>query len=182
MDKRSILWPSAAIGAALLAAALTAPGAAQQGDDAEAPSTSDGPRSCLPHPTINRTKILNERNIVFVTQNDTIYNNQLAKECPSLKRDSLVNYGIANGRMCAGDKFQVLWETSPRNFVPAFMCELGTFVPITAAELEDLMAMTEDNRERRGRGRSRGEAVTTEQVELPSAETAPAAEQAAPAE
>ena len=186
MDQGSILWRPAAIGVVLLAAALTTPNAAQQDHDAEAKaelaSTPIDPRSCLPHPTINRTKILNDRNIVFVTQNDTIYNNELPKQCPSLKRTSLVSYNVASGRLCAGDRFQLLWEASPRNFVPAFVCQLGTFRPISAAELEDLLAMTEENRADRRRGRSSREAVTTEQVELPRAEAAPADAQAAPAE
>jgi hypothetical protein len=160
--------------AALLAAALTAPIGAQQGGAEDDPAVA--PRSCLPHPSIDRTKILNGRNIVFVTQDDTIYNNELPEACPSLKRNSLVNYGIANGRVCSGDKFQVLWETTPRNYMPAFLCELGTFVPITEAELEHLMAMTEETRGRRGRGRSSREAVTTEQLERPRAEALTAEE------
>jgi hypothetical protein len=92
----------------------------------------------------------------------------------------LVNYGIANGRICAGDRFQVLWETAPGNYSPAFLCQLGSFREISATELEDLLAMTEENREKRRRGRSSREAVTTEQVELPRAEAAPA--DAAPAD
>jgi hypothetical protein len=188
MHKGSSLrrFSATAIGALVLVAALTARSAAPQDDEAaaeaEAASTSAGPRSCLPHPTIDRTKILNDRNIVFVTQDDTIYNNELPKQCPSLKPNSLVNYSIANGRLCAGDRFQLLWESSPRNYVPAFVCQLGTFVPISADELQDLLAMTETNPERRRRGRSSREAVTTEQVELPRAETAPAATGTAPTE
>ena len=56
---------------------------------------------------------------------------------------------------------------------PAFVCQLGHFLPITAAELEDLTAMTDEDRARTSRRRSSREAVTTEQVELPPAETAP---------
>jgi hypothetical protein len=94
----------------------------------------------------------------------------------------LVNYAVEHGRMCAGDNFQLMWEASPRNYVPAFVCQLGLFVPITESELEDLTAVTEENRERRPRRRSLREAVTTEQVELPPAEAAPApADPAAPA-
>jgi hypothetical protein len=169
MDSNGIFFRPAAI-YVLMAAALAVPSAAQQGDDAEPANAPAGPRSCLAQPTIDRTKILDGKNIVFVTRQDTIYNNELPKQCPSLKRGSLVNYGIANGRLCAGDSFQVLWETKPGTYMPAALCRLGTFVPITAAELEDRLTMTEEHRERRGRrGRSSREAVTTEQVELPRA-------------
>jgi len=166
--------------AALLAAALTVPSSAQQGEEADPTASPTGTRSCLARPTIDRTKILNGRNIVFVTRDNTIYNNELPKECPSLNRRSLVNYGIQNGRMCAGDRFQVLWETGPGHYQPSAMCQLGNFVPITETELDDLTAMTEENRERSRRGRSKREAVTVEPVEAPLATPAPAAGEPAP--
>lgn len=175
MNKATNIGRAGATCAALLAAALTVPGAAQQGEEADPTAAPTGTRSCLPHPTIDRTKILNGRNIVFVTRDRTIYNNQLPKQCPSLNRRSLVNYGIQNGRICAGDRFQVLWENGPGNYQPSAMCALGNFVPITETELDDLAAMTDENRERSRRGRSKREAVTTEPVEAPATAPAPAA-------
>jgi len=166
MDNASLLERSVTF-AAMLAAVLATPIAAQQGDDAGA--IDAGPQTCLNQTDLRRVTILNARNIVFITRQDGIYNNQLPKECPGLNRKSLVNYPITNRRLCVGDRFQVLWEQSPGNFMPASMCPLGAFVPITEAELEDLTAMTEENRGRRQRGRSAREAVTTEQVELPPA-------------
>ena len=100
-----------------------------------------------------------------------------------MNRRSLINYGVANGRVCAGDRFQVMLETAPKSFLPGPLCELGAFVPITEAELEDLTAMTEPDRQRRSRGRSSREAVTSEQVELPRPDSAATErEPAAPAE
>ena len=180
MDHRSVLRRSAATCAALIAAALAAPGAAQQAEQTESTAAPAGPLACLRHPTIRRTKILNDRNIVFMTRDEAIYNNELPKTCSGLRRDSLVNFAIVNKRQCAGDVFQVLWQTSPGNYGPAFVCRLGPFVPITETELEDLTAMTGPDRERRRR--STREAVTTEQVELPPAATAPAPGESAPAE
>ena len=176
MNKATNIGRAGTTCAALLVAALTVPGSAQQGEEADPPDSPTGPRSCLPHPTITRTKILNGRNIVFVTRDNTIYNNELPKQCPSLSRRSLVNYGIQNGRICAGDRFQVLWESGPGHYQPAAMCQLGNFVPITETELDDLTAMTEENRDRSKRGRSKREAVTTEPVEVPprAAEPIPA--------
>jgi hypothetical protein len=159
--------------AALLAAALAAPGLAQQDEDADgAGDETGGPVECLKQAEVRRARILGNRNIVFVTRFDEIYNNQLPKECPGLRRNSLVSYPVTSARLCAGDRFQVLWEQQPGNYLPAALCPLGMFVPITATELEDLTAMTETNRGRRQRGRSTREAVTTQQVELPAA-TAP---------
>jgi hypothetical protein len=145
-------------------------GAGAQDGDAAARDESSVAQACLNHPTIRRTKVLNDRNIVFVTRDNQIYNNPLPRQCPGLRRNSVVNYGIANSRLCAGGLFQVLWEQGINNYLPAAVCKLGNFVPITEAELADLTAMTDVERGRRsGRrsGRSSREAVTTEQVELP---------------
>ena len=176
MDKSSILNLSTVTCTTLLAAALAAPGLAQQDERVDdATDETSGPVTCLKQAEIRRVKILSNRNIVFVTRFEEIYNNQLPKECPGLNRSSLVNYPVTSARLCAGDRFQVLWEQQPGSYLPAAVCPLGAFVPITETELEDLVTMTEANRGRRPRGRSTREAVTTEQVELPSAATPPEA-------
>ena len=184
MDKARNLRRAAATCAALLATVSGAPGAAQQGEDADdGDAQRSGPKSCINRSDIRRTKILSDRNIVFVTRQGEIYSNQLAKQCPNLTRNSVVNYPTSGGRMCEGDRFQVLWEQRPGSYMPTSLCPLGVFLPITESELEDLMAMTEENRAKAKRGRSTREAVTTEQVELPPEETPPGANPAAePAE
>jgi hypothetical protein len=149
---------------AALVLATLAPGAeAQDGDD---PQTV---RACLNHPTIRRTKILGDRNIVFVTRDDKIYNNTLPRQCPSLGRNSLVNYTVENSRLCAGSRFTVLWQhgPNPTDYVPAFVCQLGNFVPITEDELADLTAMMAPERERRGSRRASRDTITTREVKLP---------------
>src|SRR5262245_33576911 len=182
MDRARNLKRAAATCVALLATASAAPGSAQQGEDTDDGDTRrSSPLTCVNRTDIRRTKVLSDRNIVFFTRQNEIFSNQLAKQCPNLTRNSLVNYPIAGGRMCQGDRFQVLWEQQPGSFIPTSMCPLGSFVPITESELEDLMAMTEENRAKSRRGRSTREAVTTEQVELPPAETPPKAAEPQPA-
>ena len=180
MDKARSLKRAAATCAALLATASATPGAAQPGDEADdGDAQKSGPVSCINRTDIRRTKVLGDRNIIFVTRQNEIYSNVLAKQCPNLTRNSVVNYAISSGRVCEGDRFQVLWEQRPGSYIPTAMCPLGMFVPITESELEDLTAMTEENRAKAKRGRSTREAVTTEQVEVPPAEAPPAAEPAA---
>lgn len=173
MDNGSLLKRASAACATLLAAAFALPGLAQQAEEADGAERTRDPVSCLKQPEIRRARILSNRNIVFVTRFEEIYKNELPKQCSGLRRDALVNYPITSGRLCAGDRFQVLWEQTPGNYVPAAICPLGAFVPITETELEDLTTMTEENRARRQRGRSTREVVTTEQVELPPASTPP---------
>jgi len=176
MGNGSLLKRSSAT-CAMLLAALAVPALAQQAEEDDGADRTGAPVSCLKQPEIRRARILSNRNIVFVTRFEEIYNNELPKQCSGLRRDGLVNYPITSGRLCAGDRFQVLWEPQPGKYLPAALCPLGAFVPITEAELEDLEAMTDEHRMKRPRGRSSREAVTTEQVELP-----PAASPATPPE
>ena len=163
-------WPTAVV----LALLLTAGAPAQEGDDEEDDGEAAVAQACLDHPTIRRTRIINDRNIAFFMRNGKIHLNQLPRQCPSLRRTSLVNYAIENRSVCEGSLFQVMWEASTGNFVPSFVCRLGPFVPVTAEQLEDLEILTTEER-RSSRRRNTSEAVTTEQVELPPPE--PAAEQ-----
>lgn len=159
------------------ALAMTAATAAAQDGATDDDDEIDVATPCLNHPAIRQTRIIDDRNIAFFTRDGKIYNNQLPRQCPSLRRRSVVNYAIANSRICEGTQFQVMWEAGTNNFVPAFVCMLGTFVPITAEQLADLEELTSKEPRARRRRNTR-EAVTTEQVELPT-EEAPA-EQPAP--
>jgi len=158
-----------AVAATLYAAAVPAQDSEEQ--DPDAPRIVE---SCLSHPQIDRTKVLDDSNIIFTMRADTIYVSRLPKHCPGLRRNSVVNYAVESSRLCAGSYFQVLWNKGgAANYAPGFICQLGWFVPITAQELEDLTTMTDLNRNRREHGRSSREAVTTEPVELPQPEPAP---------
>jgi hypothetical protein len=158
--------------ALVLALLLPAGALAQDGADEEDGGKAGVAQACLDHPTIRRTRIINDRNIAFFMRDGTIYLNQLPRQCPSLRRTSLVNYAIENRSVCAGSLFQVLWEAGTGNFVPSFVCRLGAFVPVTAEQLEDLEILTTEERRSRRR-RNASEAVTTEQVELPPPEPSP---------
>jgi hypothetical protein len=162
----------AAFGAVLsvtLAVHTTAAGQAGAANDDEPVAEI---ASCLEHSSVRRTKILNGRNILFTTRAGQSYNNSLPRECPSLKRGSIVNYGIVGGRICAGNTFQVMWQMG-LDLVPTFLCQLGTFVPVTEAEVEDLMAVTDETPEgRKKRRKSSREMVTATPIEPAPAETA----------
>jgi hypothetical protein len=146
----------------LLTALLTTV-AAGQDDDA-----SSVAQACLNNAEIRRTRILGDRNIVFVTRDDEFYNNQLPRRCPSLRPRSLVNYPVVNARLCAGYRFTVLMERAPGDYIPMALCELGSFVPTTEAEVEDLAALLAEDRGRRSeRRRSARDAIATRPVELP---------------
>jgi hypothetical protein len=175
-------YRAAALGA-IVAAALGAAAPTLGQARADAGDTVAGTESCLEQPSIRRTKILNGRNILFTTKSGQNYNNPLPRECPSLKRGSIVNYGVVSGRLCAGSTFQVLWQMG-MDLMPTFLCQLGMFVPVTEAEVEDLLAVTDATPEgRKKRRRSSREMVTATPIEAPPAEPTagePAAAEAPP--
>jgi hypothetical protein len=154
----------------LYAASLVALAAPAMAQDDDAPSIA---QSCLVNSEIRRTTILNDRNIVFTKRNGEIYNNYLPRQCPTLRRRSLVNYPVAGNRLCAGYRFAVIVEQRPGQFIQTALCELGAFVPISEDELADLTALTAEDRGRSTRRRSTREAVTTQPVELPPAAATP---------
>lgn len=169
-------YRGAAFGA-VLAAALAghAPASGQAGTDAGGDGAATA--TCLEHSSIRRTKILNGRNILFTTRSGQSYNNPLPRECPSLQRGSIVNYGVVGGRLCAGNSFQVMWQMG-LDLVPTFLCQLGMFVPITEAEVEDLMAVTDATPE----GRKKRRRSSREMVEATPLEAAPEPAVPAPVE
>ena len=155
---------------------------------------SDGAaRSCLHHPSIKRTKVLNSQNILFVMRDDSMYRNALPKQCPGLQRNGTLSYTYSNNSdICAGSTFTVLQRvgvgtntvayTDPATnqhmslpapaFVPTFVCPMGLFIPTAEEEVDLILAMSaEERHSRRERRRSGRELIETEPVELPAPAT-----------
>jgi len=165
--------------APLLAAALCAAAFSTSSAAEEEPLSVAQP--CLHQHSIKRTKVLNDQSILFVDRDGQNYVNQLLRQCPSMRRNSLLNYPIVNSRLCSGNTFTVLWEVGTNNYVPAFVCQLGMFVPVSEDEVTDIMAMTKEPDSPRARRRSERDMVETERVELPQPATESAPEAAAEA-
>jgi hypothetical protein len=165
-NRRRICTPTALLCALLAPLSQTAPALAADRDDTSVAQT------CIRHNQLRRTKVLGERNIVFVTRDGSIYNNELPRQCPSMGRNALLNYAVDGGNMCAGDSFQVLWQVGT-NYMPAFVCQLGMFAPISEDEMADLEALTEERSERKPRRRSERDMVRAERAAVPPAATPP---------
>ena len=68
--------------------------------------------ACLRRSDIRTTKILDDRNVLFITRDRTTYNNQLARQCPGMRRNSAMSFTYAdNGKLCVGSTFTVLYRT-----------------------------------------------------------------------
>jgi len=153
------------------------------GDETSQNDATSVAQSCLAHPKIKQVKIVNERNILFTTRDNQTYNNVLPRQC-GVTRNSLLNYNITHGRLCAGDGFSVMWQTSSGNdYVPALTCRLGMFVPVSEDEVADLMAMTSERDQRRQRRRTERELIRATPVSpAPAAATPTASDTSAPAD
>ena len=171
---------------ALIVTALAAcwPGASA-GDE---PSVG---QSCIHHPSIKRSKVLNDRNILFVMNDKTMYNNILPRQCPGMKPNATLSYTYSNNSaLCNGSTVTLLQRvgassmTTPITipgtnqhiavpapaFVPTFVCPIGLFVPVTQDEVDLIIASTKEARAQ-GRQARRGgrDVIQTEPVALPQA-------------
>jgi hypothetical protein len=153
---------------ALLGAAVSGPLTAAEDDDKTAP------KSCLYQAELRSTDIVDDRTILFTTRNGQAYSNALPRQCPSLRRNSLLSYTFEGRRLCAGSLFQLLEDMGGRR-VPTFFCPLGNFVPISQDEAEDLIRTARDRPD--GRRSKRGE---RDRVRIEPADVAAPAPSAAP--
>jgi hypothetical protein len=144
-------------------------------------------KMCIDRSTIRSTKVLNDRNILFVMRDrdKSTYNSALTKQCTGMQRGSPLSFAYSDGKLCAGSEFTVLARSGPSSnpmsywdpttntrvvmqgpsFTPLAICRLGMFTPITPDEVTDLIAVTDQSR--RSRRRDSRDVIKTEQVELP---------------
>jgi len=97
------------------------------------------PIRCITASRIDRTKIIDERTVVFYMRGNQIYRNQLTQDCPRLLREKRFSYEMRTSQLCNVDFITVLeyWGASLR---PGPACGLGMFYPITKEEAELLNA------------------------------------------
>jgi hypothetical protein len=151
-------------------------------------------QSCIHHPSIKRSKVLNDRNILFVMNDKTMYNNVLPRQCPGMKPNATLSYTYSNNSdLCNGSTFTLLQRvgmssmstpvTIPGSnqhiafpapaFVPTFVCPMGLFVRVTQDEVDLIIASTAEHEQqqpaRRERRRAGRDAIKTEAVVLPPA-------------
>jgi hypothetical protein len=125
------------------------------------------PQTCITTQTIDRTKVVDDRTILFYMRGKRVYLNYLPRKCPGLEREERFLYRSNGGRLCDIDSVTVLEQWSGR-LSPGFTCQLGAFHPMSDEEAAALTRVGEQPRD----------AIETEPVELPPGD----ADQEAPAE
>jgi hypothetical protein len=131
-----------------------------------APDVAQG---CIYQPSIEHTRILDDRNILFYMHDRIIYQNTLPEQCYSLYARNRFTYGEARGhRLCMNNLITVVEDPADilRGGVSrGNLCKLGAFVPVDAEVADDLVAAA--NAPRKTRNGTRPPAVTAAPVELP---------------
>ena len=126
-------------------------------------------RSCVQMASVRRTRIVDDRSILFYLRGGGVYHNQLGSQCHGLKREGRFTYDVVRGELCASAQIAVLRELGGR-WMPTAVCQLGLFVPISLEEAEDVIDAAEvSNTPRRRRAR-----IDVRPAELPPADEAAA--------
>jgi hypothetical protein len=128
------------------------------GQDGEEEGAFDRtPEDCIIVSRIDQTDAIDDQNIIFRMRGDDVYRNTLPSKCPGLARENRIAYETRSSRLCKVDTITVL-EDFGVGFRPGFTCRLGPFVPLSAAEVEDL--------ELKKKGEAGQQAIETSSVEL----------------
>ncbi len=162
--RRGIHWSLIVATVALGASAPSLPVAAQDDDVLDRT-----PRDCVTVSRIRRTKIIDDKTILFYMRGSGIYQNILERDCPRLEREGRFMYEIRGYRLCDIDTITVL-DRFGAGFGRGFTCRLGEFHPITREEAEEIERIAAGEVEQ-------DEVIEIEEVELP-----PEDEEARPAD
>ena len=113
-----------------------APAAAQE----EEPVVDGDTRRCLNTRRIRRTRIVDDRNVLFYMPGSVVYHNILRQSCNGLKREGRFSYKTSAGNLCSSDIIYVLFDGAFGGLREGNACSLGVFHEITR---EDATALLE---------------------------------------
>ena len=96
-------------------------------------------KRCVSLMRVDRTDVVDDKNILFYMQGDEIYLNHLSRHCPGLNSRQAFMYQTSAGRLCDVDTITVL-DNLGFGFSPGISCGLGRFYPITEEAAKELKA------------------------------------------
>jgi hypothetical protein len=122
-----------------IAAAGSQPAFAQDEVDEDAPSLDSVGERCVNTRRISRTKVVDDRTIIFYMRGGDTFVNILPRSCNGLRRENRFSYQAQSSRLCDIDGIVVLYQAGTTLRAGA-NCKLGLFHPITR---EDAKAIIE---------------------------------------
>lgn len=141
------------------------------------------PEDCILSSSIDKHDAIDDQNILFYMRDKRVYRNHLPRKCPGLERENRISYELqGTRRLCSINTITVLEDGFAGGFRPGFTCRLGEFVPLSPAEIEDLVLLANERRTGRSGGRGTQSTIETSEVELPQAEAESEGEEPAAAE
>ena len=111
----------------------------------EEPVVDGDTRRCLNIRRIRRTRIVDDRNMLFYASGSVVYHNILRQPCNGLAREGRYGYETSAGSLCTSDIIYVLYDDAFGGLRRGNACSLGTFHEITA---EDAKALLESDNEK----------------------------------
>jgi hypothetical protein len=121
-----ILFP-----AALVFAALAAPGAARDRNAVPEATPAGKPQSCIPIRSIRESIVRNDQVIDFRVNGNRYYRVTLDQPCPQLGFERRFSYATSLSQLCAQDIITVLYTTPISR---GASCGLAPFQPVTLAK------------------------------------------------
>ncbi|WP_405220476.1 DUF6491 family protein [Lentisalinibacter sediminis] len=101
---------------------------------------SGPPQQCLSLLRIERSEVVDDRNILFHMGNGDIYRNQLPYRCTGLSLHDTFMYRTSLNQLCHMDIITVM-QSIGFGLSPGASCGLGHFYPVTEEQAEKLREM-----------------------------------------
>jgi hypothetical protein len=93
---------------------------------------------CVSLIRIDRTEVVDDRNVLFYMKNGDIYRNRLPNDCPGLEAQDAFMYRTSLSQLCNVDIITVLTNMG-FGFRPGASCGLGMFHPVKPLTAEELL-------------------------------------------
>jgi hypothetical protein len=95
-------------------------------------------KNCIRIRSIQNSRIMDDRNIIFVMTGSKNYHNILPRECHGLQREGRFSYGSSSGSLCNLDNIRILYQGG-RGLQEGNACRLGKFHLISDEDVDALM-------------------------------------------
>lgn len=122
----------------LASAGLILAGTVHSQEEEEEPTYEDDSRTCLNLRMIRRTKVVDDRSVLFYTRSGDVYHNVLGNACSGLAREGRFSYQSRIGSLCRMDSINVL-RSGGWGMQQGVGCSLGRFHKISDENAKALL-------------------------------------------